>query len=821
MILKRPALYQVWLLPVAIMLMTVVLEITLLSGAQDFIDSKLTEQEAAVRSEAQATTLAVRESMVHLFDQIDALHSLARLVTLSRHADNTATANLAEAELSIWRDRMHSGVQQVGGIGLDGRVIWTNILPDSSNIYLGDQEHFRAIVSGANDFVGRPVVGRITGQQSIEFIKAIRTPDATLTGMTVVSVDPDRLTRTAAAIDIAPTDIITILRRDGVILARRGSDGWGVSALPANSPWLEAFLDSASGAGPAPRAIDGLDRIVAWQRIDDLGLIIAVGLDRATRLQRWYPTLLRMQRLEGFAATLVGVLGLWSAAFVLWRQRMAKAAARVAMLQENDGLFRQLADSLPDLIRLLEPDGSVIYANEAARELLGVDPADLTRRSAYQFVHPDDLPKIAFPGLAALPLGTRRRSEVRIIRPDGQTIWVQSNLRTIDGRWLNRNSMMIVSATRDVTAQHEAENVLRRTKEELDAVLATTRSVIYRGRIDADGTGYALFVSDSAHQLIGYTPDEIKADPTWIHKQLDPAFAGAHRAHLQRLMVEGSSRLKYRLRHRDGHWLWVAAFSRRIEGEGLTMVGTITDVTREHEQEVHLAQSNKMALLGEMTTGMAHELNQPLTAIGMMAENGLSLIEEGAPPEAVAAKLDRIREQVKRAAALVNHMRVFGRKPDNLPAPVLVPAVIDGALSVLATRLNEASIAVTVAIDGDLPPVIGHLVLLEQVLVNLLANAADAIEARQPPLPADRRTIEVRAGFASGMVDINVADHGGGIDPDILARLFEPFFTTKAVGRGTGLGLSICYGIVSDMGGVISARNEGDGSVFQVRLSPA
>ena len=183
--------------------------------------------------------------------------------------------------------------------------------------------------------------------------------------------------------------------------------------------------------------------------------------------------------------------------------------------------------------------------------------------------------------------------------------------------------------------------------------------------------------------------------------------------------------------------------------------------------------------------------------------------------------MDRIREQVERAAALVNHMRVFGRKPDNLPAPVLVPAVIDGALSVLATRLNEASIAVTVAIDRDLPPVIGHLVLLEQVLVNLLANAADAIEARQPPLPADRRTIEVRAGFASGMVDINVADHGGGIDPDILARLFEPFFTTKAVGRGTGLGLSICYGIVSDMGGVISARNEGDGSVFQVRLSPA
>jgi len=166
-------------------------------------------------------------------------------------------------------------------------------------------------------------------------------------------------------------------------------------------------------------------------------------------------------------------------------------------------------------------------------------------------------------------------------------------------------------------------------------------------------------------------------------------------------------------------------------------------------------------------------------------------------------------------------MRIFGRDARRTPEPVSVAAAIDGARAIVDTRLPGSGIDLVIHTASDLPPISGHLLPLEQVLTNLIGNAIDAIELQTPRLPDDRRRIEVSACADGASVVISVADHAGGIADALLPRLFEPFFTTKPAGAGTGLGLSISYGILADMGGTVTARNAGDGAVFEIRLPAA
>ncbi|MDR3534223.1 MAG: PAS domain S-box protein, partial [Rhodopila sp.] len=781
------------------------------------------ERISDVRNEATISALVLREDLSHILDQINALHGLASLVTKSRRIGDRAMEQAAQAELDLWHGKMKSGVVNIGGIGPNGYLDWINPETDLTPVYLGDREHFEALASGREqEVVGQPVIGRASKRRSIHFSKSVRAPDGTFLGATVVAIDPEMLSGLADVMGLHGANTITILRRDGIILARSGAPP--AVGLPnvRETAHLRMFLDATSGITEDISPVDGLKRVVAWQRLDEAGLILVVALDRDAGVRRLQPTLERVHRWIGFTIVLICITGLGSLAIVRWRRRVAVAEAQSAMMRESESLFRQMAESLPDLIRLLDRDGKVIYASSAARDILGVEPESLLGKTSSLYVHPEDRAKMITPGPADQAVGGHHRNEIRMIRPDGKIIWLQTDMRTICGGPASARAAMVVSASRDITPQREAEMALRHAKEELDAMLTATGAVLFRTRIDDDGSDHFLFVSDSAEHLIGYTAAEIIDTPNWFANHFDPAFAQAEEAHFSRVRTEGSSRIKYRLRHRDGHWLWVSVFHRRVEGKGLTVVGTATDVTREHDREVQLAQSAKMALLGEMTTGMAHELNQPLAAIGMIAENSISLLyHHDKTNDLVRGKLERIGEQVKRAAAIINHMRVFGRKPDGAPTRVAIATAIEGAEAVLNSRLVQADIEVVSHVEPDVPPVMGHLVLLEQVLVNVIANAADAIEAHKPPLPAERRRVELRVSLASGMVDISIADQAGGIDERAMPRLFEPFFTTKPVGRGTGLGLSISYGIVTEMGGVIIARNEGDGAVFHIRLTPA
>jgi PAS domain S-box-containing protein len=267
---------------------------------------------------------------------------------------------------------------------------------------------------------------------------------------------------------------------------------------------------------------------------------------------------------------------------------------------------------------------------------------------------------------------------------------------------------------------------------------------------------------------------------------------------------------------------------RDASGQIVGVVGVGQDITELNkiriEQEVErkeasaqMIQSSKLATLGEMATSVAHELNQPLNVIRLASGNIRSKISQGtASPEYLTDKLLRIEGQTERAAGIIDHMQMFGRRASEEPEPVDLRNVVMNALDLMGEQLRLDGIEVVAEFDQNCALILGHTIQLEQVILNLLTNAKDAMTGKGHKAKITLRVFEDNNG-----VHIVCQDTGGGISADALPRIFEPFYTTKKVGQGTGLGLSVSYGIVRDMDGAIRAENIGDGARFTITLPVA
>ncbi len=243
------------------------------------------------------------------------------------------------------------------------------------------------------------------------------------------------------------------------------------------------------------------------------------------------------------------------------------------------------------------------------------------------------------------------------------------------------------------------------------------------------------------------------------------------------------------------------------------------DITERRRSENQLVQASKMATLGEMATGVAHELNQPLGVIRMAASNSVKRIQKGAcDMDYLSGKFTRIAEQTERASQIINHMRIFGRKAEGIHKPFDLCDAAQEVASLARTQLQTMDIHLAVDLPDNPVIVTGEKVIFEQVLLNLISNARDAIEANATDTKEIR--IAVQENDKSAHV-VTIQDSGGGIPDQILDRLFEPFFTTKEPGKGTGLGLSISFGTVTAMSGHISAENKDGGACFTVSLPHA
>lgn len=353
---------------------------------------------------------------------------------------------------------------------------------------------------------------------------------------------------------------------------------------------------------------------------------------------------------------------------------------------------------------------------------------------------------------------------------------------------------------------------LERDEAEHTRLLSTFEpqpSAIYRGTIDAEGWLYNEEVGPEMLRITG-GPD----------LPVMPGGPAARRAFFRRVTEFDEHVREYRLRMPDGSGLWIRERCRiaaRISPNEAEVVGVVTDIEEERRTRAQAEAGARLTVLGQMAASIAHEISQPLAAISLAAE--VSLAHLGIPSDTPKAQryLENILRQVERMRDIADHLRTFSRTDEGPLDDVPLEEVVQGALDVVGASLRQDGVKVEVEDLSGLPSVQGRLVPLEQVLVNLLVNARDAMAH----LPAEQRvvTISVERPHGADWISVFVRDRGHGLPDGIVQHAFEPFFTTKPPGQGTGLGLSIAYGTILGFGGEITLGNRpGGGAEVTIRL---
>ncbi|MBW2606043.1 MAG: PAS domain S-box protein [Deltaproteobacteria bacterium] len=280
-----------------------------------------------------------------------------------------------------------------------------------------------------------------------------------------------------------------------------------------------------------------------------------------------------------------------------------------------------------------------------------------------------------------------------------------------------------------------------------------------------------------------------------------------------------SSKVQYYKKDNSPLYVSLHASPTQYKDRAALIIAT-TDITEMVEKDNQLIQASKMTNLGEMSAGIAHELNQPLNAIKMASEFLEMMIEKNRkiPQQDLYDVIKEVSCQVDRSAAIINRLRDFGRKADFTKEKIYINEPVKGVLEILGRQLRLQNIEVELDLNETIPPVLAHNNRLEQVIFNLITNARDALNQKQE-LEEDSasRFIRIRSSHDGERVTLTVSDNGIGIPESLRERIFEAFFTTKEMGEGMGLGLSISYGIVKDYGGDIDIESkEGLGTTFKL-----
>jgi histidine kinase len=404
-------------------------------------------------------------------------------------------------------------------------------------------------------------------------------------------------------------------------------------------------------------------------------------------------------------------------------------------------------------------------------------------------------------------------SEEEAVTKDGiETYWL---VKTSPIKNSKGEITAVMEMSLDLTHLRFLEQEARKSEEKYRIIFNTIPNPIFV--LNAQNLKI-LDCNESVADVYGFHKEEILATSF-----LD-LFEGNERKSYEASLKSTNSIDHARQVRKDGKVIYVSIRISPSEFHGWNvLVVTTSDITLRLMAEQQLIQAGKMATLGEMATGIAHELNQPLsvikTASGFLrrkAENRDQIQED-----ILRTMAEEIDNHVDRASKIIGHMRDFGRKSDVAKEKVQVNHVLRRAVDFFKQQLKLREIEVVEDFHEDLPPVLANPNRLEQVFVNLLINARDAIEKKgaQGDHKEETKRITLKTKAEDGMVTIEVTDTGTGIPEAILHRIFEPFFTTKKVGKGTGLGLSISYGIVHDYDGTIRVESkEGEGATFFIRF---
>ena len=513
--------------------------------------------------------------------------------------------------------------------------------------------------------------------------------------------------------------------------------------------------------------------------------------------------------------------------FALWRDITERKRAEEA-LRASEVRFRTLLETNPVAMNVSRADeGTILYANPKAGELLGVPVEELIGRRTSDFYF--DLPERQkiFDALSRDEQVIDR--ELRLKKADGSVVWT-----SFSAQFTNfEGASALLAVVQDITERKRAEEALRESEARLDAIFRTVPDTVYMLNLE----GKFTFINDAIKRY-GYTPEELIGTSAFdlIHPD-DRGFVVPDDAVETQFRIQ-TWPIELRILTKEGKAVPVEVNSEGLiplgEKEQVSILGVMRDITDRkllEEQREQAMQADHLQALGEMAAGVAHELNQPLNGIRLFTEGTLFGLKSGMdlPQEELIDTCEDIVAQVDRMTTIIEHMRTFARDTTEEEAALFqVREVVEDALKLIGAQLKVHGIDVRVGLADDLPTCRGWPFQMEQVLLNLLTNARDALDERRARIQAgeeegvDSWLPVVEIGTIqkeSGWVRLEVSDTGGGIPEKVLPRIFEPFFTTKEVGKGTGLGLALARTTVERQGGRLEIDNRpGEGVTFAVVL---
>ncbi|MCP3103755.1 PAS domain S-box protein [Myxococcus sp. K15C18031901] len=463
--------------------------------------------------------------------------------------------------------------------------------------------------------------------------------------------------------------------------------------------------------------------------------------------------------------------------------------------------------------------GRVTWSEQVDR-LLGLPVGKLSGRAMdlEEVVHPADLPHVREALAMALERKTQVDVEYRIEPPGSGWRWISCKgdvLCDVSG-----NPARVTGTVMDITARKQAEQELNRQ--------ALIFESIYDGVVITDLNGGIIDWNASAERMFGRNKSEALGQTLFsvLHPGEADRLTGMVLAGLEK---QGRWTGELEFRRRDGTTCWcesVVVPLRDSEGRAIANIMVHRDTSERKQLQAHLVVADRLASVGTLGAGVAHEINNPLAYMLVnlhLVREGLEKLESQVPAAAIASLQQLVRETTEgaeRIATIVRDLKVFARGEQEVRLmPVDVRRAVELACKMADNVIRHRARLVTEF--EPVAPVEASESRLCQVFLNLLLNAAQAIpEDRTPELEHEIRVV-IRSG-ERGRVLVEVKDSGVGMTPEVMDRIFDPFFTTKPVGVGTGLGLSICHGIIESMGGSIHVESEpGQGSTFRVVLRAA
>jgi PAS domain S-box-containing protein len=449
----------------------------------------------------------------------------------------------------------------------------------------------------------------------------------------------------------------------------------------------------------------------------------------------------------------------------------------------------------------------ILYVNPRAAEIVGSSPEELIGRLSWSMLREQDRPTVR--AMLERPAGSPPASVTLVVeRPDGKPVPIE----LVASRILTGIGELSFGYFRDVSVEREVEAALRRSEARFRFLVESAPDgvvILKRGVI--------VFINPKAARLLGVGGvDEALGRPiAAFQPPEDAALAGKRIAAMLRDGVEFPPS-EYGVLGVPGRVVEIKSIACEWDGEQ-GVLAFARDVTERNAIQRRLVESDRLAALGTLAAGVAHEINNPLTYAQLSAYQVARLLKTVELPDETLALLrgylEDIDHGITRIASITQSLRSFVKDDADAPGPVDVDLVITRALKMVANDLRHAARLVRVV--APMPPVIGNAARLEQVFVNVLINAIKAL----PPDPEEPHEIRVAAEHVGDRVTVTIRDTGCGIPAALRGRIFEPFFTTRDVGRGMGLGLSVSKTIVENLGGEIEVDSiENVGTTVRVHL---